>query len=187
VHETTAVSTPEADVSVPSAPGAEERQKPRISLGQFLVGFFVLIAAIWLLIPTGNGSGGGGGSANPGDGNQAVAPEKAKQDDRAGESKAAPDSKPEPKPKPKPEPAPRPISLSGNASQATDFFEMEEGLAVFNFSHRGQMNFIATLLDEQGREVAFALGNEIGTFQSSSAVRIPRAGRYVLDVDADGP
>jgi len=49
------------------------------------------------------------------------------------------------------------------------------------------MNFVATLLNEQGAEVAFAIGNEIGTFESSSAVRIPKAGRYVLDVDADGP
>src|SRR5829696_1448324 len=160
----------EADVSVPPAPQPEEEQKPRISLGKFLAGFLVLIVVIWLLIPTGGGSRSGGGSANSGGGSQAVAPDKAEQNDRADQPKPAPEPKPEPKP------GPKPISLSGNASQATDFFELEEGLAVFDFSHQGQMNFVATLLDEQGKEVAYALGNEIGTFQSSSAVRIPKAG-----------
>src|SRR5215203_493021 len=85
----------EADVSVPPAPQPEEEHKPRISLGQFLVGFLLLIGVLWLLIPTGDGSGGGGGSGNSGGGNQAVAPERAKQDDQPTESKPAPDPKPE--------------------------------------------------------------------------------------------
>ena len=35
--------------------------------------------------------------------------------------------------------------------------------------------------------MGYAIANEIGAGQSSSALRIPRAGRHVLDVDADGP
>ena len=117
----------------------------------------------------------GGGDSAAGDG--AAAPGKAEQENREAQ----------PEPEPEPEPKPEPISLSGNASQTTDFFDLEEGLAVFDFSHQGQANFIATLLNEQGTEVAFALGNEIGNVETSSAVRIPKAGSYVLDVDADGP
>ena len=67
VYETAVVSTSEADVSVPPAPQAEEEHRPRISLGQFVVGILVLIGVLWLLIPTGDGSGGGG--SNSGGGN----------------------------------------------------------------------------------------------------------------------
>ena len=67
VHETAAVSTPEADVSVPPATQAGEEPKRRITLGQFLIGLLVLIAVIWLLIPTGNESSGGGSNKGGGD------------------------------------------------------------------------------------------------------------------------
>jgi len=67
----------EADVSVPPAPQAGEEHKPRISLGQFVVGFLVLMGALWLLIPTGDGSGSGGGNGGGGD-----AVDKVKQKDQ---------------------------------------------------------------------------------------------------------
>jgi hypothetical protein len=66
VHETAAVSTPEADMSVPPAPQTGEEHRPRISLGLFLVGLLVLIVVLRLLIPTGDGSGGGGGNGGGG-------------------------------------------------------------------------------------------------------------------------
>jgi hypothetical protein len=77
VHETAVVSTPEADVSVPSAPQAGEEHRPRISLGQFVVGLLVFIGVLWLLVPTGNGSGGGGGNGGDRD-----AVDKVKQKDQ---------------------------------------------------------------------------------------------------------
>ena len=77
VHETAAVSTPEAEVSVPPAPQAGEDHRPRISLGQFVVGILLLIGVLWLLVPTGDGSGGGGGN---GGGGHAV--DKVKQKDQ---------------------------------------------------------------------------------------------------------
>jgi hypothetical protein len=86
VHETAAVSTPEADVFVPPAPQAEEEHRPRISLGQFVVGLLVIIGVLWLLIPTEDGSGGGGGN---GGGRDAV--DKVKQKDQ----KAAQQEKPQ--------------------------------------------------------------------------------------------
>jgi zinc-ribbon domain len=67
VHETAAVSTPEADVSVPPAPQEGEEHRPRISLGQFVVGILALIVVLWLLIPTGDGSSGGGGNGGRGE------------------------------------------------------------------------------------------------------------------------
>jgi hypothetical protein len=87
VHETAALSTPEADVSVPPAPQAGEEHRPRISLGQFVVGFLVLLGVLWLLIPTEGGSGGGGGNGGGGD-----AVDKVKQKDQ----KVAQQEKPQP-------------------------------------------------------------------------------------------
>jgi hypothetical protein len=149
-----------------SAPG-QRSTRGKVLLGcAGVLGLAVLFVGCLALLPSSN-SGGGGSERGGSDG---AAVEEADGSDR------------QPR-----EPEPEPIVLSGEASQATDFFELEEGLAVFDFSHQGQMNFIATLLDEQGTEVGYALGNEIGTVESSSALRIQRAGRYVLDVDADGP
>lgn len=82
---------------------------------------------------------------------------------------------------------PKPITLSGSNNMATDFFQLEQGLAVFKMGHQGQGNFIVTLLDDQGKEVGFALGNEVGPVSVSNALRIARPGKYVLQVEADGP
>lgn len=202
-HQIAAVATPEADVNVPpppspstgntgsstaSAPASvgtaaeSEQPKKRGCIFYLVVTVVVLFVVVQIASLGGNEEGGSSGS---GGGNQAVAPADEEQENQAAEPEPAQD--PQPEPDPAPEPEPEPIDLSGSASQATDFFGLEEGLTVFEFSHQGQMNFIATLLDEQGTEVGYALGNEIGTVESSSALRIQRAGRYVLDVDADGP
>ena len=77
VHQTASVPTPEADAPVPPPPQAGEQPRPRISLGQFVAGFLVLIVVVWLLIPTGGGSGNGGGN---GSGDTKVAAKKSKQE-----------------------------------------------------------------------------------------------------------
>lgn len=195
-HETAAVPTPEAEVGVPPPPTQQAGGTPsfaptatapeqRSILGRVLLGCGGLLVLTVLFVGCLAVLGSGGGSGDF-EGGSRAAPDRAEQGDRASE-RQPPASENEPEPEPEPVPEPEPIALSGNASQATDFFELEEGLAVFRFSHQGQMNFIATLLDEQGTEVGYALGNEIGNVESSSALRIQRAGRYVLDVDADGP
>ncbi len=46
---------------------------------------------------------------------------------------------------------PDPIELQGNGQMATDFFELESGLAIFLMTHTGDGHFAATLLDENGR------------------------------------
>jgi hypothetical protein len=131
------------------------------------------------------GSGGGQDAANApveergrGDGQEKAAEE-------GGQGLQEPELAPEPEPAPPPEPPP--ITLSGQGSQATDFFELEEGLSIFEMSYQGRSNFVVTLLNEQGREVGYALGNEIGSGQVSNPLRIRRADRYVLDVDSEGP
>jgi hypothetical protein len=69
VHETAAVSTPEADVSVPPPTGSAEAPKPRITLGTFVIGLLVVTAVLWILTTPENGSSGGG--SNGGGGSEA--------------------------------------------------------------------------------------------------------------------
>ena len=212
VHETAHVSTPEADVPVPPPPGQQEAggttpyyaptgaaPRQRSIAGRLFIGcagLFVLgILFVGCLAILGSGGGGGGESAGSND------PPTERKKNAADETKELPtkkkhtkDKQPavdkqaaqDPEPKPESPAEPEPIKLSGTGSQATKFFELEEGLMVVDMAHQGSMNFIVTLLDEQGKEVAFALGNAIGTVQISNAAHIPEAGRYILDVEADG-
>jgi len=79
-----------------------------------------------------------------------------------------------------------PFKLSGVGQQATEKFTLKKGLAIFKMIHSGSSNFIVHLLDEEGNQVGFSLVNEIGPFDGSKAVSIPRDGVYLLDIDADG-
>jgi hypothetical protein len=53
-------------------------------------------------------------------------------------------------------------------------------------THRGQRNFIVRLLDRNGAPVGGALANEIGPFDGSRVVQIPKDDIYLLQVQADG-
>jgi hypothetical protein len=66
VHETAAVSTPEADVSVPPPTGSAEAPKPRITLGTFVIGLLVVTAVLWIPTTPENGSSGGGSNGGGG-------------------------------------------------------------------------------------------------------------------------
>lgn len=79
-----------------------------------------------------------------------------------------------------------PLALSGKGQQATAQFNLPAGLVVFEMQHDGKANFIVRLLDEQGRPVGLTLVNEIGAFNGSKAVQVPKAGAYLLDIAADG-
>jgi hypothetical protein len=81
--------------------------------------------------------------------------------------------------------APRPQTISGRGKTATKAFRVEDGMAVFRFQHRGQSNFIVGLLTSRGEEID-GLVNEIGTITGSTA-RAIEAGRYLFNVEADGP
>lgn len=78
-----------------------------------------------------------------------------------------------------------PFTLEGVGQKATEKFTLTKGLAVFEMTHTGSSNFIVDLLDDTGTGIEL-LVNEIGTFDGSKAVKIPRDGVYLLDVTADG-
>lgn len=88
---------------------------------------------------------------------------------------------------PRPADPPEVSSFSGEGSAATELFSMSSGLKRVNFTHHGEANFIVSLLDEEGREVEFALANEIGNVQTSSTATILDDGIYLFQVQADGP
>lgn len=88
---------------------------------------------------------------------------------------------------PRPQDAPATREFSGTGATATAQFTLPRGLARFQMTHEGESNFIVYLLNSEGNEVDVSLVNEIGPFNGSQAVRVPEAGTYLLDVDADGP
>jgi hypothetical protein len=81
--------------------------------------------------------------------------------------------------------APRPQTISGRGKTATKAFRVDGGMTVFRFQHQGQSNFIIGLLTSRG-EAIDGLVNEIGTISGSTA-RGLEAGRYLFNVEADGP
>lgn len=83
-------------------------------------------------------------------------------------------------------PALRAQEFQGTGQEATELFSLEAGLAVFEVEHRGAGAFRVRLLDEQGNLVE-ELAEAAGDFRGSRAVRVPRGGRYLLDVSATGP
>ncbi len=77
--------------------------------------------------------------------------------------------------------------FEGTGQQATDFFYLPQGLAVFELVHASQSGpFSATLMNEEGVMIG-TLGSASDPSPTSSAVRIPHGGRYVFNVVATGP
>lgn len=107
------------------------------------------------------------------------------------EQAAPPPSEPhleEPTPTPPPPtPATQPVVLefSGHGDEATHLFPLDTGLIRCSYTHVGESNFIAWLLDSRGNMVA-GMANEIGTCEGSSADSVRNAGDYLLSVTADG-
>jgi hypothetical protein len=77
------------------------------------------------------------------------------------------------------------IDLSGAGQQASQKFNLEEGLTIFKMTHVGSANFAITLMNSDGERIQL-LVNEIGSFNGSKAVSIPKNGEYILDVSASG-
>jgi len=80
---------------------------------------------------------------------------------------------------------PEPITLSGSGQEASDIFELIEGVAIFELENTGSGHFGIWLMDDMGNNVEL-LVNEIGPFDGSKIVRIDREGEYILDVSAQG-
>jgi hypothetical protein len=80
---------------------------------------------------------------------------------------------------------PVPLSMTGVGQQATSFFALKQGPAIFKMTHNGSSNFAVWLDDVNGKHVDL-LANKIGMFDGSRSEDIDQGGIYLLDVDADG-
>lgn len=88
---------------------------------------------------------------------------------------------------PRPSSAPQTTSFNGTGQTATDAFQLSKGLTTFNMTHQGGRNFIVYLVNKDGTRVGTSLVNEIGPFEGSKAIQVPKDDIYLLDVQADGP
>jgi hypothetical protein len=88
---------------------------------------------------------------------------------------------------PRPSSAPQKTSFSGSDNDVTPLFELSSGLKRVSMTHEGQGHFFVELLDKEGRDVAWALGDEYGPAKISSTVTIPQDDIYLFMVEADGP
>lgn len=78
-----------------------------------------------------------------------------------------------------------PRTFTGTGPKASPVFWLDDVLTTFDMSHDGASNFGIWLLDSNGDPVDL-LVNEIGDFDGSTAVGVPAAGVYILDIEADG-
>ena len=86
---------------------------------------------------------------------------------------------------PSPIPTIAPISLSGIGQQASQKFQLQEGLAIFKLTLNATSFFMVNLLDSNGKIVG-NLVNGVGSFDGSTALGIQSAGTYLLNIQADG-
>lgn len=74
-----------------------------------------------------------------------------------------------------------PIIISGTGTTSTDFFEVKEGMTIFEFIYEGERYFIVYLYDKEGNEVdnlVYMSGPVIGR----NGDYLPK-GKYYLDID----
>jgi hypothetical protein len=83
------------------------------------------------------------------------------------------------------EPAAGPVKLSGAGDQASAGFRLQAGISTWKVSHDGRSNFQVSLLSGDGKTTVMPI-NEIGRFRGTQAVRVAKAGGYLLNVKADG-
>ncbi len=76
--------------------------------------------------------------------------------------------------------------LTGTGKKAPPPVMLTSGLITFHLTHGGKSNFIVHLLDSNANLVE-GLVNVIGVFDGGTAVRIPKDGQYLFNVEADGP
>jgi hypothetical protein len=89
---------------------------------------------------------------------------------------------------PRPTSAPKTGNYTYNTGKtATDFFDLGKGLKRFAMTHEGDRNFMVWLLDKNGAQVPGGLlANEIGPYEGSRAIQVPKDDIYLLQVEADG-
>ena len=80
---------------------------------------------------------------------------------------------------------PDPILISGHGQGTSQYFELEEGISIFQMSTNKNGYFSIALYDENGDYIKL-LANKIGSFEGSEFVSIDESGKYFLDVAASG-
>jgi len=78
------------------------------------------------------------------------------------------------------------VRLQGTGRTASRKFDLAAGLAIFEVQHDGQANLVVRLLDDNGTVVE-TIFNQRGAFTGDRSAGVKRAGRYLLDIEADGP
>lgn len=76
-------------------------------------------------------------------------------------------------------------SQEGHGPQTTKILELAVGTYVVNMTHDGKSNFIVTPYTVGGDRVA-SIANVIGSYDGSALLVIRSAGRYLIQVNADG-
>jgi hypothetical protein len=167
--------------------------KPCLRVG-LVMGLLIGLSVLSLAACGGENSAKGGGGGEVANKPQQEPAEEKQAQQPAGKGQQQRKQEPEPHPAPEPpRPGHQPITLAGTQStMQTRSFQLESGLAVCKMTHQGQYNIIVTLLlledlDKQGRRVAYGLADEFGNTSVSNAVSIAPTGRYILEVEADGP
>ncbi len=77
------------------------------------------------------------------------------------------------------------IKLQGKGRQASEKFNLDAGLGIFDVDYDGDSNLIIKLLDRNGNQID-TLFNQIGTFKGNRGFTIPADGEYLLDVASNG-
>jgi hypothetical protein len=75
-------------------------------------------------------------------------------------------------------------SLTGKGDTALPKLSMSQGLKLFTFTHDGESDFSAFMLNEEGEEIEVFLAN--GNISGSKATSAPVTGTYYLSVKATG-
>jgi hypothetical protein len=81
---------------------------------------------------------------------------------------------------------PAPIDVKGSGRKTTDPVALRSGILIAKSTYKGSGNFIVKLVDSNGKESEL-LANTVGDSSSTRVGRVATAGRYGLNVIADGP
>ena len=73
----------------------------------------------------------------------------------------------------------------GVGQSSSPLFTLDKGLVIIKMKHSGNRHFSIWLKDDKGNNVDL-LVNEVGSFDGSKAVTVPKTGTYIFDIDADG-
>jgi hypothetical protein len=81
---------------------------------------------------------------------------------------------------------PDPILISGRGQQTSKYFELEQGITIFQMDTNHKGYFGITLYDENSKYIKTLAHNVVSSFNDSKFVMIHNPGKYFLNVSANG-